>query len=175
MTRTFGRAKLAQRLGFNLPDALTGDVKLLPDLFESVLALAADAEAQPDHFLFFWRQGLQNIGGFIADVRIDHCVYRRTHPAVFNQISQRRLTVAAYRRFKRHRVARDGLELLDLFNGNVHAAADFIVGRHAAQFLVELARGTQELVHAFIHVHRNADGAGLIGDGARDGLPDPPG
>src|SRR5258708_33151327 len=48
---TLGRAQLPQCFGFNLPDALARDVEFLADLFECVLALAADAEAQPDHFL----------------------------------------------------------------------------------------------------------------------------
>src|SRR5271170_1444221 len=174
MPRTFRRAKLAQRLGFDLPDALTGNVKFLTDLFESMLALAADAEAQPDDFLFFRRQGLQNVGGLIAHVGIDYRVDGRTYPAVFDQISQRGFAVAADRSFKRHRIARNGFQLLDLLDRNVHAAADFVVGRHASQFLFELASCAQELVHALVHVHRNANGAGLVGDGARYGLTDPP-
>jgi hypothetical protein len=56
MPRAFRRTKLAQRLGFNLPDSLTGYVKFLTDLFEGMLALAADAEAQPDHLFLFRRQ-----------------------------------------------------------------------------------------------------------------------
>ena len=106
---------------------------------------------------------------------VDHGVDGRAHPAVFDQIAQRGFAVAADRRFERHRIARDGLQLLDLLHRNVHAAADFFVGRSAAQFLFELARGAQELVHALVHVNRNADGAGLVGDGARDGLANPPG
>jgi hypothetical protein len=35
MPRAFRRTKLAQRLGFNLPDSLTGYVKFLTDLFAS--------------------------------------------------------------------------------------------------------------------------------------------
>jgi len=72
MARPFRGSKLAQRLRFNLTDALSSDVKLLPNLFQSVLALAADAEAQPDHFFLFRRQGLQNIGGFVADLSLIH-------------------------------------------------------------------------------------------------------
>ena len=48
MARPFRGSKLAQRLGFNLTDALSGDIKFLTDLFERVLALAADAEAQAE-------------------------------------------------------------------------------------------------------------------------------
>jgi len=42
------------------------------------------------------------------------------------------------------------------------------------QLLDELARGPDELVDRLDHVHRDADGARLVGDGARDGLADPP-
>jgi len=42
------------------------------------------------------------------------------------------------------------------------------------QFLHQLARGADELVDGLDHVHRNAYGAGLVGDGAGNSLPDPP-
>ncbi len=37
-----------------------------------------------------------------------------------------------------------------------------------------LARGADDLVDRLDHVHRDADRAGLVRDGAGDGLPDPP-
>src|SRR5579863_3083737 len=169
------RTELAQRLGFDLPDALARDVELLSDFLERVLALAADAEAEADHLLLLGRKRLEDVGGFVADIGVDHRVYGRPHPAVFDQIAQGGFAVAADGCLQRHRVARDGLELLDLFDRNIHAPADFVVGRHPAQLLFELARGPQELVHALVHVNRNADGARLVRDGARDGLADPPG
>ena len=45
----------------------------------------------------------------------------------------------------------------------------------AAQVLQELALHPDELVDGLHHVHRDADGAGLVGDGPGDGLADPPG
>src|SRR5579863_1571719 len=174
MASPLRRTKLAKRLGFDLADALAGYVEFLTDFFQGVLALAADAEAQPDHFLFLGRQRFQNIGGLVANVRIDDRVNWRSNPAVFDQIAEGRFTIAADRRFERNRVARNGLELLYFLDRNVHAPADFVVGRSAAQFLLKLSRRAQELVHALVHVHRNADGARLVGDGARDGLANPP-
>src|ERR1035441_1772043 len=85
-----------------------------------------------------------------------------------------RFAVAAHRGFERHRIAGDGLQLLDFLHRDVHPAANFVICRSAAQFLLQFARCPQELVHAFVHVHRDADGAGLVGDGAGYGLPDPP-
>src|SRR5579863_2871709 len=116
------RTELAQRLGFNLPDTLARDVELLADFLERVLALAADAEAQADHFLLLGRKRLEDVGGLVADVGVDHGIDRRTYPAVFNQIAQGGFPIAAYRRFERHGIARDGLQFLDLLHRDVHAA-----------------------------------------------------
>src|SRR5262249_55756008 len=43
-----GVPKLAERLGLDLPDALAGDLEVLADLFQGVIALLADAEAHPE-------------------------------------------------------------------------------------------------------------------------------
>ena len=99
MTGAFGRAQLAQRLRFYLANTLAGDVELLPDLFKRVLALATNSEAEPDDFLFFWRERLQNVRGFIAYIRIDNSIDRRADPAIFNEVAERRFTVAAHRCF----------------------------------------------------------------------------
>ena len=47
--------------------------------------------------------------------------------------------------------------------------------RLAADLVQHLARGAHQLVDGLDHVHRDADGARLIGDGAGDGLANPPG
>src|ERR1700674_859642 len=99
MARPYRRAKLAQGFSFDLADALTSDIELLTDFFQRMLALAADAEAQTNHLLFFRRQRLQDIGRLIADIGVDYGIYRRSHPAVFNQIAQGGLAIAADRRF----------------------------------------------------------------------------
>src|SRR5216684_2090107 len=66
---------------------------------------------------------------------------------------------------------RDDLLVLD----EVHLRRDLLRGGLAAEFLDELARGPDELVDRLDHVHGDADRAGLVGDGARDRMPDPPG
>src|SRR5579871_1457117 len=175
MPGSLRRAELAQGFRFDLADAFARYVELLPDFLERVLAFAADSETQTDDFLFLGRESLQNVRGLIANVGVDHGIDRRTDPAIFDQIAERGFSVAANWSFERHRVARDGLQLLDLLHRNVHAARDFVVGGRAAQFLFEFARRPQELVHALVHVNGNADGARLVGDGARDGLANPPG
>src|SRR5690554_311052 len=56
-----------------------------------------------------------------------------------------------------------------------HPFAQLFRGGLAAHFLQHLARHAIEFVDGLNHVHRNPDGAGLVGDGTGDGLPDPPG
>src|SRR5665213_1448474 len=171
----FWSPELPKRFGFDLPDAFACYVELLADLFERVLAFAADAEAEPDHLFLFGRQGLEDTGSLVPDIGLDDRVDRRPDPAILDQIAQSRFAVATDRRFERHRVARDGLELLDLLDRDIHAAADLFVGGSAAHFLLKLTGRAKELVHALVHVDRDADGAGLIGDGASDRLANPPG
>ena len=43
------------------------------------------------------------------------------------------------------------------------------------QLLHQLSGGADHLIDDFRHVNGNADGAGLVGNGASDRLPDPPG
>src|SRR5581483_2506444 len=175
MAGALGGAKLAQGFGFDLADALASDVEFLADFFERVLALAADAEAEADHFLFFGRERLQDISCLVANIRIDYCIDGGADPAVFDEVAESGFAVAADGRFERYGISGNGLEFLDLFDRNIHATADFFVGWYAAEFLFELAIGAQKLVHTLVHVNGYADGARLVRDGAGDGLTNPPG
>src|SRR5690348_3163913 len=85
-----------------------------------------------------------------------------------------RIFLFANRRLQRDGLLRDLQHLAHLGHGNVHALGDFFRSRLAPQFLHQLPRGADQLVDCLDHVHRNADGAGLVGNGARNGLPDPP-
>ena len=59
--------------------------------------------------------------------------------------------------------------------GDLHRGGDFFGGWLAAELLLQPARGADQAVDRLDHMHRNADRAGLIGDGAGDRLADPPG
>src|SRR6266542_5895390 len=56
-----------------------------------------------------------------------------------------------------------------------HAPRDFLDGRLAPQLLEQGTLHPDQAVDGLHHVDRDADGAGLVGDGPRDRLPDPPG
>ena len=77
-------------------------------------------------------------------------------------------------------VQRDGLtrvllDLQHLLRRDVHFLGQLFGRGLAAQVLQQLTLDAAELVDHLDHVHRDADGAGLVGHGAGDGLADPPG
>ena len=92
-----------------------------------------------------------------------------------DEISQVRFVLLADRRFERDRLLRDTHHAADLLNRKLHVFGQLFSGRLPAEFLHQRARCADQLVDGLDHVHGNAYGAGLIRDGARDGLPDPPG
>ena len=72
-------------------------------------------------------------------------------------------------------MAGDAQHPLDLGRRQVHLACDLIDRRLAAQLLLEAPTGLEQAADAVAHVHRYANRAALVGDGARDGLAHPPG
>jgi hypothetical protein len=64
--------------------------------------------------------------------------------------------------------------LVDLVERHLHLLGDLFGARFAAEPLDQQARHAQQLVGRLDHVHRDTDGAALIGDGARHRLPNPP-
>src|SRR4051794_27827101 len=67
-----GVAQLAQGLGFDLADALAGDLEVLADLLERVIRLLADAEAHAQDLLLARRERGQDLAGLLGQVHRDH-------------------------------------------------------------------------------------------------------
>ena len=63
--------QLAQRLGFDLTDALARDVELLADLFQGVVGIHLDAEAHAQYLGFARRQGVEHLFGGIPQAGVD--------------------------------------------------------------------------------------------------------
>ena len=80
----------------------------------------------------------------------------------------------ADRRFETDRLLRDLENVAHLLHGDVHLRGDLLGARVVAQLLQQLAGNADDLVDRLDHMHRNADRARLVGDGAGDGLTDPP-
>jgi len=82
-----GVAQFTQGLGFNLPDALTGDRKILPDFFQSVLGIETDPKPFSEDFFLAAGQRAQHFQGLVFQVLFDDGVDRRQHFFVFDESS----------------------------------------------------------------------------------------
>src|SRR5690606_14487960 len=166
--------ELAERLGFDLADALAGHLEVLADLFERVIALFADAEAHAQDLLLARGQRLQHLPRLLAQVHVDDGVGGADHALVFDEVAEVAVLFLADRRLEADRLLGDLEDLAHLVERQLHLLGDLFRRRLPSELLHEVTGGTDELVDRLDHVHGDADRAGLIGDRARDGLPNPP-
>src|SRR5438874_10257629 len=167
--------QFAQRLGFDLPDALASHGERLAYFFQGVLRAIFQAEAHLDDFFLARGQGAQHLRRLVFQIHVDDGLGGRDYAAVFDEVAQMRIFLFADGRLQRDGLLRDLQYLAHFGDRNIHPLGDLFRGRLAAELLHQLPRGADELVDGLDHVDRNADGARLVGDGTGDGLPDPPG
>src|SRR5215471_2751399 len=166
--------KLAKGFGFDLANAFAGDSKGLADFFESVLAAIVEAETHLDDFFLARRQGLQHRGSLFLEVEVDNGIGGRDDGLVLDEIAEVRVFFLADRSFERNRLLGNLQNLAHFGDRDVHALGNFFAGGFATEFLNKLATGANQFVDGFNHVNRDADGACLVGNGAGDGLANPP-
>src|SRR5688572_65516 len=172
--RARGVPQLPQRLGLDLAYALARDVELLADLFQRVVGRHLDAEAHAQDLRLAGREGVEHFLGDVAQGRVGRRVRGRHGRLVLDEVAEVRVVVVADRRLHGDRLLGDLQDLADLLLGHLHALGE---GRRVGLLpglLQDLAADAVHLVDGLDHVHRDADGARLVGDRARDGLADPP-
>src|SRR4051794_6764147 len=172
--------QLAQRLRLDLADALTGDVELLADLLERACAPVLEAEPQLEDTTLAAGQRVED--GF--DLLLQQLVRRRLgrgeRPAILDEVAEVGVLLLADRRLERDRLLRDLDDLADLLGGDHdllalgHRLGDLLDRRLAAELLEQLAGDADEPVDGLDHVDRDPDRPGLVRDGPRDRLADPP-
>src|SRR5262249_44700571 len=167
--------ELPERLGLDLADALARHRELLADLFQRVVGIHADAEAHANYTLLARRERGKRARRGLAQVRLDNGIDRQDRVLVFNEIAEMGILLVADRSFQRQRLLGDLEHLAHLLERHAELLGK-LLGRGLAADLVEhLVRLTHNFADALHHVHGDADGARLVGDRARDRLPDPPG
>src|SRR5690606_4003603 len=161
-------------LRLDLTDALAGDVEVLADFFESVVALLADAEAHAENLLLARREGLEDAASLQLEVVGDDRLDRGDRVLVLDEIAQARVFFLADGGLEADGLLGDLEDLPDLLERHLHALGDLLGRGLAAELLDQIATRPDELVDGLDHVDRDADRPRLVGDGARDRLTDPP-
>src|SRR5436190_14175237 len=168
--------KFPERLDLDLADAFARDVEVLSDFLQRAFAaIGVQTETQTDHFLLAWAEGLQDIAGDVARVRMDHAFGRTDSGLILDEITHLRFTRLANGSFQRDRLLNQVQRFAHLVRGGVHAFGDFFSRWFAAHFNDQLTRYLFDLIDHFDHVDRNADGPRLVGDCSGDRLANPPG
>src|SRR4029077_10731582 len=91
------------------------------------------------------------------------------------EITQLALVVRADRLVQRHRRMRGTQRLVDVLHRQTGRLRELVLRRLPAELDLEPACRTAELLLALDHMDGNANRPRVVGDGALNGLPDPPG
>src|SRR6266702_8682562 len=134
-----------------------------------------DAEAHAEHLLLARGERREHLPRLLGEVHVDDRVGGRDDGLVLDEVAEVAVLLLADGRLERDGLLRDLEDLADLVERQLHLERDLLRRRLATQVLHQVAARPDELVDGLDHVDRDADGPGLVGDGARDGLPDPPG
>src|SRR3954453_11222476 len=167
--------KLLERLVLDLPDELARDVERPADLVERARVLAAEAVAQLEHTPLAIGEVLQRLAERLLREDLRGALVRRLGALVGDELAELRLLLVADRLLQRDRRLRGALDRVDLLGLDPGDLGDLERRGLAAELGDELALGTPDLVELLDDVHGDADRPRLVGQGAGDGLADPPG
>src|SRR5499426_79199 len=169
-----GMSELAEGLGLDLAYALAGDREVLAHFLEGVLAAVGEPEAEAQHLLLAGGERVQHLVGLLAEAQPDHALHGRADLLVLDEVAQMAVLFLSDGRLEGDGLLGDLEDLAHLVHRHFHLHRDLLGTGLATELLHELAGGADQLVDGLDHVHGDADGAGLVGDGAGDGLADPP-
>ncbi len=133
-----------------------------------------EAEAQLEHEALARGEGVEQALDLRAPLGDAGRGQRLDRRLVFDQLAEKRVVALAARGLEAHRHAARADDLAHLVGGDAHLGGDLLGGGLAAAALLEAALRAEQLVLRFDDVHRQADGAPLVGEGPRDRLADPP-
>src|SRR5205823_13625518 len=124
-------AKLAQRLGLDLANALARHGEALADLLQRVLAFLADAEPEAEDLLLLRRQHGQRPLHLGGEILAQQRIVRRPRRLVLEEIAE--LRVLTDRRLKRERLARRLEDEPDLLGRHAGPLGQFLRSGLAAK------------------------------------------
>src|SRR5579872_2702959 len=166
--------QLAQSFRFDLADALARDLEDSPRLFERITIAVSQAVTQLDDLALAIREALENVVDLVFEQLVHRRFRRRVLGAVFEEVAERAVFALSHGRVEADGVLPGLHDALRFFEREPDGAGQLFHCRLAPLFLPQLFAFGFERRNALEHMHRNANRAGMIGDGARDGLANPP-
>src|SRR5450830_1235483 len=169
-----GVTELGHRLGLDLPDPLARHAVDLADLIERLGLAVGQTEPHRHDTGLALGERVEHPAQLLAQQREAHRVDRDHRLGVLDEVAELAVALLAERSLQRDGLTAVLLDLHDLLRGHVELLSQLLGEGLATQRLEQVPLGSGELVDDLDHVHRDADGAGLVGHAARDRLPDPP-
>src|SRR5687768_6936981 len=167
-------AELAQRFRLNLADALARDFVLLANLFERAFVTVHQPETHLDDAPIALSETRQHVVHLVLQQAVARHLGRILSSLVLDEVAEVGVTIVAHRCLQRNRLTRHLEQRVDALDGHVHFVRDLFRRRLTTELLHQLLLDAPELVHDFDHVHRDTNGARLVGNGPRDRLSNPP-
>ena len=134
-----------------------------------------DTETHANHLGFARSQdAIEQFLEHVAQVLQGRRGHRGVVVFVLHEIAQGRVVFIAHGGFQGNRVLHHVQQLTHFFLGHAHLFGEPCRIGFTTEFLMVGAHQAVDLVHGFHHVHRDANHAALVRDGARDGLTNPP-
>src|SRR5215469_10423107 len=168
-------AQFAQRLSFNLPNALARYGERLADFFEGALIAVLKPESHANNAFLPRAELLQRRRHLLLEAHVHGCLRWRDYALVFDEITQVSVFLFTDRSLEGYGCLSDLARLAHFFDGHVQPLGQLLRSGLAAKLLHELASALGKLIDNLDHVNGHPDGARLVGDGASDGLANPPG
>src|SRR6266702_6202508 len=120
LTAAAGMAQLTQSLGLNLANALTSDVKLFANLFQSAAATIIEAKAQLQNLALTLGQTIEHILHLLFEELIAGCIGGSQCSMVLDKVTQVAIVFLTNRSLKAHRLLTDFDNLTHLLGANLH-------------------------------------------------------
>lgn len=169
-----GMLKFADGLGLDLADAFAGDLEDASDFFEGVGVAVADAVAEFDDFAFAVGEGFEHLFDAVFEHFLGGGIGGSAGGFVFDEVSEVAVFAFADGAIEADGVLADFHDSADLGDGEAGLFGEFFEGGFDAGALGDVFLDIAQAGHGFDHVDGDADGSGVVGDGAGDGLSDPP-
>ena len=168
-------AQLPNGLVLNLADSFPGHAENLTHFFQGVGASVVHTKAHPQYIGFPLGEGAQNFFQGLCQQGVGGGIGGAGGTLVLHEGADGGVFFVTHRGVQAQGIGSGAVCLDDFLNRQPQLLGDFLHSGFTTQLLHQLAVAASGLVDNLHHMHGNPDGSRLVGNGAGDGLPNPPG